>query len=653
MTINDNVRLNFYKPRYFGSSSNHFSQPVETVKPRLSVPSTVSDAEKQFQDAYVNAGGDTEKYEFFSELARKESGYNPYIQNKLGAPAYGYFQFMQGGKGKRHWNNIEKFAGVDIETFRNNPEIQIKAAHKLADAFMDEFTEKDLKKARELGYSDSALIAGAWLGGVGGVRKFLHHGINVDDKSWSKNKRIGTDIRTRMNEFNGYFKDGGILRLKGGTSKERMKAMYTARKDQVDRNMSQYFIPNNVGVTLINEVIDKANIVSGDNVLPNTAVGGYNHRNNTVYVKDNISDIEREKTELHELGHAADIFGVFSNSIRKKQDSYGDQWKQENVDSDKYLDDAGEQYADTVELRQFLNKEYGIPFDHVFTKDEITKLREAFSGKKYLIHTQKNKNGDTRTVFAEFDENNKIKMTDPAEPGYITISSKVFTIPKDEFSFRSLDRLSDLAWLHLLNDVADNNANKSINYAQRGGILRGFKNVDKVYNHLINLGATPEEAAGWTGAFIQESGLDHSKTSYMGARGIAQLLGDELKQYTNYINSRKLPDTWQNQINYIWDQIYNNEHVWNKDYNRLIKLGAKRTPEQEKLFQHMDNSKWGDYSYEIYRETVPYDGSPGNIAETFTWTFERPGQNEAMIDKRRAYAEQVYKLMNKNEDIVR
>lgn len=116
-----------------------------------------SDSYLRFKEAY-NKVGTPKMFNFFSLLAKKESGYNSEIQNLQGAPAYGYFQFMQDGN---RWNNIRDYAGVDIDTFRRSPEIQIKAAHKLANAFLSSFSDKDRARARELGYTDSALLAGA------------------------------------------------------------------------------------------------------------------------------------------------------------------------------------------------------------------------------------------------------------------------------------------------------------------------------------------------------------------------------------------------------------------------------------------------------------------------------------------------------------
>ena len=128
-------------------------------------------------------------------IAEQESGFNPYAKNP-NAPAYGYFQFMQGDK----WNNISEYAGVDINTFLNNPEIQIKAAVDLAESFENSFTEEDIKKAESLGYGMDSMIAGAWLAGPGGVKKFIWEGINRDDKHWSP-EGAGVSVKQIMDKY--------------------------------------------------------------------------------------------------------------------------------------------------------------------------------------------------------------------------------------------------------------------------------------------------------------------------------------------------------------------------------------------------------------------------------------------------------------------
>lgn len=150
---------------------------------------------------------EAKKYrQFLTKMAEQESGFNSAIQNRAGAPAYGYFQFMQDDK---KYNNIRQYAGTDIETFRNNPKLQIEAAIKLAKSFEKGFSKEDLELANKNGYSTWGLLGGAWLAGNGGVRKFLRGQGNPSDRHWSK-KGKGTDVATRIKAFN--FKEGGIVK---------------------------------------------------------------------------------------------------------------------------------------------------------------------------------------------------------------------------------------------------------------------------------------------------------------------------------------------------------------------------------------------------------------------------------------------------------
>lgn len=136
--------------------------------------------------------------QFLTKMAEQESGFNSTIQNRAGAPAYGYFQFMQDGK---KYNNISAYAGTDIETFRNNPKLQIKAAIKLAKQFEKGFNKQDLELAAQKGYTKFGLLGGAWLAGNGGVRKYLQGLANPSDKHWSKSGS-GTDVASRIQMFN-------------------------------------------------------------------------------------------------------------------------------------------------------------------------------------------------------------------------------------------------------------------------------------------------------------------------------------------------------------------------------------------------------------------------------------------------------------------
>lgn len=136
--------------------------------------------------------------QFLTKMAEQESGFNSAIQNRAGAPAYGYFQFMQDGK---KYNNISAYAGTDVDTFRNNPKLQIKAAIKLAKQFERGFNKQDLELAAQKGYTKFGLLGGAWLAGNGGVRKYLQGLANPSDRHWSKSGS-GTDVASRIQMFN-------------------------------------------------------------------------------------------------------------------------------------------------------------------------------------------------------------------------------------------------------------------------------------------------------------------------------------------------------------------------------------------------------------------------------------------------------------------
>lgn len=188
---------------------------ISTDKEKPIIVENLSDKEIAFNKAYDNVekrNPEAKKYrKFLTQMADQESKFNVSIQNLAGAPAYGYFQFMEDGK---KYHNISKFANVSIEEFRNNPELQIEAAIRLAKAFEKGFNEEDLKLAKEQGISKWGLLGGAWLAGNGGVRKYLKGQGNLSDRHWSKTGQ-GTDVASRIKAFN-YKKGGQISFLQNG-----------------------------------------------------------------------------------------------------------------------------------------------------------------------------------------------------------------------------------------------------------------------------------------------------------------------------------------------------------------------------------------------------------------------------------------------------
>lgn len=181
------------------------------------------------------------------------------------------------------------------------------------------------------------------------------------------------------------------------------------------------------------------------------------------------------------------------------------------------------------------------------------------------------------------------------------------------------------------------------------GSVLGFDNAKEVYEYILSLpGSNPAIAAGWTGVFMKESGLDHNAVNKSsGASGIAQLLGARRTEYKKWLKGR--PDNWQNQISWVWEKVNNGVDDWQVYYDALknkVDRGIKLSEEETKHWNSMKNSKYRNYSFQNYRDKINNMYDPGDIVELMTWTFERPGSKEAHIDQRREYANAVYNQFN-------
>lgn len=179
--------------------------------------------------------------------------------------------------------------------------------------------------------------------------------------------------------------------------------------------------------------------------------------------------------------------------------------------------------------------------------------------------------------------------------------------------------------------------------------VSGFNNAKEVYEYILSLpGSNPAIAAGWTGVFMKESGLDHNAVNKSsGAKGIAQLLGSRKKEYMRWLKGR--PDNWQNQISWVWEKVNNGIDDWQVYYDALkdkVDRGVELSEEEASHWNSMKNSKYRNYSFQNYRDKIGTMDNPGDIAELMTWTFERPGNKEAHIDQRRSYANNVYNQFN-------
>lgn len=174
--------------------STEVTVPQSLIQPQQQTQKTDEDYSKykgyeQFNRVYDKVQAynlDAAKYRsLLTKIASIESGFRVSITNNIGAA--GYFQFIDSTR-----NGIMKKLGksTNKQTFLNNPELQILAAVELAKEFENSFGSEYLKLAYQKGHTLNGLISGAWLGGVGGVKRYLKSGRDSSDGGTTVSKRI-------------------------------------------------------------------------------------------------------------------------------------------------------------------------------------------------------------------------------------------------------------------------------------------------------------------------------------------------------------------------------------------------------------------------------------------------------------------------------
>lgn len=207
----DNKISNELEPDYLKKWKEEFAKNVlainnnnnkNTIHSSKPINYSETKSEKRFDEAYnqyENINPEAKKYRgFLKKVAYYESRFDNTAKNP-NAPAYGYFQFMQDGK---RYNNIQAYSGKNINEFINNPITQIDSAVKMVKDIDKQLTDKDIKRMNELGITKEGAYGIAWLSGVGGLRKFIHNGINSSDKSWYKNGKGGVDVIEQIKRYN-------------------------------------------------------------------------------------------------------------------------------------------------------------------------------------------------------------------------------------------------------------------------------------------------------------------------------------------------------------------------------------------------------------------------------------------------------------------
>lgn len=426
------------KPDYVKPILHSLKVPNYKSSSSLSTPGEVA-----FDNAFASSGVSYDRYAFFSKLAKMESGYNPTIQNSAGYPAWGYFQFMDGtytdaSGNTRSWSNIKDIANVDISTFLNNPVLQIQSANKLADKFLSNFDSKDLKQAKKLGYSASALVAGAWLAGPGGVKKFLHEGKNASDAH-------GTNIKQRMDEFNNYFKDGGVLKFQHGgvnDAKTWYENWINRRADIYNSNLRDYSILGfgSLGRNLALKNLGLANVEINPNKVPAGANGVFRPTSRTISLVN-----ANPYTAVHEFAHST-LPSSQVNKIDKIKDIHSNKlFLNKDTKEDSYLDSSEEIYSRYMVLRYFL-EQAGYDMNKKFTAEDVRNILDTYT-RGITLKTDKGifiKNNDGKVLKNTIDESFSIDDS--------TIERNIDYRVKDTIGRYDLDFsakvLSDVASIH-------------------------------------------------------------------------------------------------------------------------------------------------------------------------------------------------------------
>lgn len=150
-----------------------------------------------FENAFAKAvqrDPSVAKYKnFLTKTAKRESRFDHSIQNQAGAPYYGYFQMGQ--------NEIKSTTGLTVDQFRNDPVAQIIGAAKLYESNLNTIKKIGVYEiGKSKGYSDDALVSGAWMGGPGGVKKYLLGLGDPSDSHWY-NGQGGSSVGKIMNNW--------------------------------------------------------------------------------------------------------------------------------------------------------------------------------------------------------------------------------------------------------------------------------------------------------------------------------------------------------------------------------------------------------------------------------------------------------------------
>lgn len=193
----------------------------------------------------------------------------------------------------------------------------------------------------------------------------------------------------------------------------------------------------------------------------------------------------------------------------------------------------------------------------------------------------------------------------------------------------------------------------------------GVSTLQKMYNFLItSRGMSPQAASAILGNVMQESTFNHNAVSSKTAKGVYQLLGDKYNNYLQYLKQKQWEDGPLSQTSFVIDELKTGKDHYYETYDRLKELQANnwksRTADNTGWYKNTNDSIYFSKVYEPREKTGTLPPRRENawkvlssstdipeLTAMFMNYWERPNQNEAMLDKRISFANEIYKYFNK------
>lgn len=189
--------------------------------------------------------------------------------------------------------------------------------------------------------------------------------------------------------------------------------------------------------------------------------------------------------------------------------------------------------------------------------------------------------------------------------------------------------------------------------------------LTRMYHFLVNnRSISPEAAASILGNVMQESSFNHEAVSSKGAKGVYQLLGQNYQNYLSYLKNKNWNDGPLSQTSFVINEIFNGKDSYYDTYDKLKERQAngwkERTADGKSWYKNLNDSIYFAETF-LPREqagTLPPRRTDAldiiksskdipTITKVFMDYWERPSQDEANLDKRIKYANEIYTHFNK------